>query len=123
MARVLVVDDSKFMRITLKKFIESESGGRHQVVGEAEDSASAFERYKELRPDIVTMDIIMPTETGITAVKNIIAFDSQARIVMVSAMGQDGVLDEAMQLGAKGFIKKPIKGDEIVAVIDKILQG
>jgi two-component system, chemotaxis family, chemotaxis protein CheY len=122
MASILVVDDSKFMRLTLKNFIEKGSQGKHKVVGEAEDDVSAVERYKELKPDLVTMDIIMPQTSGLQAVKDIIAIDPSARIIMVSAMGQEGVLEEAIGLGAKGFITKPIKAEELLNLIEKTVQ-
>jgi two-component system chemotaxis response regulator CheY len=121
MARILVCDDSKFMRLTLKSYIEKSSQGKHQVIGEAEDDAAALQRYKELRPDAVTMDIIMPTVSGIKAVRDIIAFDASACIVMVSAMGQDGVLEEAIKAGARGYIRKPLKAEDLVTEIDKAL--
>jgi two-component system chemotaxis response regulator CheY len=119
MAKVLVVDDSKFMRLTLKNMIEKQTG--HIVVGEAEDDTQALNQYKLLKPDLVTMDVIMPVESGLLAVKNIIAFDPNALIIMVSAMGQEKVIEEAKSLGAKGFITKPVKLDELVQKIDQLI--
>jgi len=122
MANVLVVDDSKFMRLILKNGIENDSGKRHKVVGEAEDGASAVAKYKELKPDIITMDIIMPVESGLQAVQKIIELDPSAKIIMVSAMGQEKIVEEAMKLGAKGFVTKPVKNEELLASIDKIIR-
>ena len=93
MAKVLVVDDSKFMRLTLKNFLEKNSENSHTVIGEAENVSQAVERYTELKPDLVTMDIIMPEESGLEAVKKILAIDPSAQIIMVSAMGQEKIVD------------------------------
>ncbi|OGS17143.1 MAG: hypothetical protein A2219_03360 [Elusimicrobia bacterium RIFOXYA2_FULL_50_26] len=121
MANVLVVDDSKFMRLILKNGIENDSGKKHKVVGEAEDGASAVAKYKELKPDIITMDIIMPVESGLQAVQKIMELDPSAKIIMVSAMGQEKIVEEAMKLGAKGFVTKPVKNEELLASIEKII--
>ena len=119
--RTLVVDDSKFMRLTLKNFLEKNSGNTHQVIGEAENVSQAVERYTQLKPDLVTMDIIMPEESGLEAVKKILAIDSTAQIIMVSAMGQEKIVEEALALGAQAFITKPIKPDELLKTIEKVL--
>ncbi|MHB9154422.1 MAG: response regulator [Endomicrobiales bacterium] len=121
MARILVVDDSKFMRLTLKNFLEKNFGGAHQVIGEAGSAAEALQKYTELKPDMVTMDIIMPDESGLEAVKKIIAVDPLAKIVMVSAMGQEKIVEEAITLGAKSFVTKPIKPEELVKTVQKVL--
>lgn len=121
MATVLVVDDSKFMRLTLANLLERKSDGKYKVVGEASDDVTALEQYKKLKPDLVTMDIIMPVESGLKAVKEIMAIDPNAKIIMVSAMGQDKIVEEAMQLGAKGFVTKPVKPEELMATIEKVL--
>jgi two-component system, chemotaxis family, chemotaxis protein CheY len=122
MATVLIVDDSKFMRLTLKNLIEKKSGGKHVVIGEAEDSATALQKYKELKPDIVTMDIILPVDGGLKAVTDIILFDPKACILMVTAMGQEKIIEEAMGLGAKGFVIKPVNPDKLLSSLD-ILAG
>ncbi len=121
MARILVVDDSKFMRLILKNYLEKDSGGKHQVVGEAERDQEAVEKYKELKPDLVTMDIIMPVESGLAAVKQIVEFDPKARIIMVSAMGQEKIVEEAVSLGAKGMIVKPVKSQDLLAMVEKTI--
>ncbi|OGS03764.1 MAG: hypothetical protein A2339_07780 [Elusimicrobia bacterium RIFOXYB12_FULL_50_12] len=122
MSRILVVDDSKFMRLILKNYFEKDSSARHEVVGEAEDGASAVAKYKELKPDLVTMDIIMPTESGLAAVRDIVLFDSNAKIIMVSAMGQEKVVEEALALGAKGFVTKPVKAEELLLKVKQVLE-
>jgi len=121
MANVLIVDDSKFMRLTLKNFLEKNSGGAHKVVGEAENAPEAVDKYFQLKPDIVTMDIIMPEEVGIEAVKKIVSKDPSAKIIMVSAMGQEKIVEEAIQSGAKAFITKPVKAEELLKTIERVL--
>lgn len=118
MAKVLVVDDSAFMRLTLKHFL-IQCG--HEVIGEAEDATSAIQKYQELKPDLVTMDIVMPVETGLDAVKKILQSDPQAKIVMVSAMGQEKIIAEAKSLGAKGFITKPVQKGMLEETLKKVL--
>jgi two-component system chemotaxis response regulator CheY len=122
MAKILVVDDSKFMRMTLKNLIEKSFNGAHSVVGEAGTAAEATEKYLLLKPDLVTMDIIMPQESGLEAVKKIIAHSPTARIIMVSAMGQEKIVEEAIALGAKSFVIKPVKTEELIKTIEKALE-
>jgi len=122
MAKILVVDDSKFMRLTLKNFLEKNTAAGHQVVGEAENATQAVEKYKELKPDLVTMDIIMPVESGLDALKKIMAFDTQATVIMVSAMGQEKIVEESMAIGAKAFVTKPIKPEELATTVNSVLQ-
>lgn len=121
MARILIVDDSKFMRLTLKNFLEKNFGGIHQVVGEAGSAAEAVQKFDELNPDLVTMDIIMPEESGLDAVKKIVVKHPQARIIMVSAMGQEKIVEEAIALGAKSFVTKPVKPEELFKTVEKVL--
>jgi Response regulator containing CheY-like receiver domain and AraC-type DNA-binding domain len=117
MRRVLVVDDSSFMRVSIKTILEKNG---YEVVGEAENGAVAVSRYKELKPDIVTMDITMPDMTGIDALKQILQFDPEAKVVMLSAMGQQGMVMEAISIGAKYFIVKPFKEDHILATLSNL---
>ncbi len=114
MISVLIVDDSKFMRMAIKKILLQEG---LEVIGEAEEDSEAVTKYKELKPDLVTMDIIMPIESGLEAVKSICEYDPQARIIMVSAMGQESVVEESLKLGAKGFVIKPIKKENLMEAI------
>jgi two-component system chemotaxis response regulator CheY len=118
MKRVLIVDDAAFMRMALKTMLEKNG---FQVVGEAENGSAAIKKYKELKPDIVTMDITMPEMDGIEALKGIKAYDSKAKVIMVSAMGQEPMIKEAIVSGANYFIVKPFKEDHVVETLNKIL--
>lgn len=117
MNRVLVVDDAAFMRIAIKRILD---GNGFEVIGEAENGAIAVKKYKELRPDIVTMDITMPEMTGIEALKSIREFDPGAKVVMVSAMGQEVMVREAVKFGAQSFIIKPFKNDHVIQTLTKV---
>ena len=117
-ARVLVVDDAIFMRKMISDILE---GNNMEVVGEADTGALAVEKYKELKPDLVMMDIIMPEMNGIDAVRQIMSSDSQARIVMCSALGQQALVQDAMTAGAKDFLIKPFNPSRVIEVVSKIL--
>jgi len=117
MAKVLIVDDAAFMRISIKNMLTKNG---YDIVGEAENGAIGVEMYKDLQPDIVTMDITMPEMSGLDALKEITKFDPQAKIVMVSAMGQEAMVREAIVSGAKGFIVKPFKEEGIIAAMKKL---
>lgn len=119
-AKILVVDDLLFTRKMLKDLLE-ENG--YAYVLEAEDGATAIEAYRVSKPDLVLMDVVMPRVDGIDALKQIKQTDPQAKIIMVSAVGQESVIKEAMQLGAAGYIVKPFKPEEIVATIGRVLKG
>ncbi|NOW05722.1 response regulator [Clostridium beijerinckii] len=116
MKRILVVDDAAFMRLSLKTMLEKNG---YEVVGEAENGRKAVEMYKMLNPEIVTMDITMPDMDGIEALTEIMKFDSKAKIIMLSAMGQETKIREAVIQGAKGFIVKPFKEDYLVKALSK----
>jgi len=116
MARVLIVDDAAFMRISIKNML-SKNG--YEVVGEADNGRVGVEKYKELSPDIVTMDITMPEMGGLEALKEIMKFDPVAQVIMVSAMGQEAIVRDAIISGAKGFIVKPFKEEGIISAIKK----
>jgi two-component system, chemotaxis family, chemotaxis protein CheY len=118
MARVLIVDDAAFMRMMLKDILTKNG---LEVVGEAVNGADAVDKYRELNPDIVTMDITMPEKDGISAVKEIRAFHPQAKIIMCSAMGQQPMVLEAIQAGAKDFVVKPFQPDRVMESIKKVL--
>jgi two-component system, chemotaxis family, chemotaxis protein CheY len=118
MARVMITDDAAFMRMMIRNIL---SGAGHEVVGEAENGAQAVEKYAELRPDICTMDITMPEKDGIAALKDILAADPSARVLMCSALGQQAKVIEAIRAGAKDFIVKPFEQDRVLAAIDKAL--
>ncbi len=118
MKKVLIVDDAAFMRNTIKNVLQN---NEFDVVGEAENGIEGIRKYKELMPDIVTMDITMPEMTGIEALQCILAYDPKAKIVMISAMGQEEFVREAVMKGAKSFIVKPFKEESIVSSLNKIL--
>ena len=121
--KVLIVDDAMFMRNMIaeifngKKYKEED----YQVVGEAENGIEAVEKYKEHNPDIVTMDIVMPEMTGIEALKEIMGMDSGANVIMCSALGQDSLVMEALDAGAKDFIVKPFQPEKVLDVVIRIL--
>jgi len=114
----LIVDDAAFMRMMIKDIL-SKNG--YQVVGEAENGIKAIEKYAELKPDLVIMDITMPEMDGIEAVKRIRAADPGATIVMCSAMGQQAMVIEAIQAGAKDFIVKPFQPERVLEAVNKVL--
>ena len=118
MRKVLIVDDAAFMRMAIRNILVKHD---FEVVDEAENGRSGLQKYKELKPDIVTMDITMPEMTGLEALKEIIAFDPEAKIVMVSAMGQEHMVMEAILNGAKSFIVKPFKEDHVIQTLNKLL--
>lgn len=114
--KVLVVDDAAFMRMMIKDIL-SKNG--YDVVGEAENGLKAVEKYQELKPDLTTMDITMPEMDGITAVKEIKKMDAGAKIIMCSAMGQQAMVIEAIQSGARDFIVKPFQPDRVLEAVRK----
>jgi two-component system chemotaxis response regulator CheY len=118
MARVLVVDDAAFMR---KMVSDALSGGGHEIVGEAGNGEEALVRYQELKPDVMTLDITMPEKDGLAALKEIIAVDPGAKVIMCSALGQESKVLESIKLGAKDFVVKPFQADRVLSAIDKAL--
>ena len=117
-ARVLIVDDALFMRTMLRNiFVES----GFEVVGEAGNGNEAVERYRALGPDLTTMDIVMPEKSGIEALKQIVAINPRARVVMCSALGQESLIIEALEAGARDFIVKPFKPAKVVEIAQKVL--
>ncbi len=116
--RILIADDAAFMRMMLKDILTK---GGYEVVGEAADGNDALAKYNELNPDLVTMDITMPNCDGIQALKNIKAQNASANVIMCSAMGQQAMVIEAIQSGAKDFIVKPFQGDRVLEAIKKVL--
>ncbi|WP_405102177.1 response regulator [Oceanobacillus sp. FSL H7-0719] len=116
--KVLIVDDAAFMRMMIKDIL-SKNG--YEIVGEAQDGAQAVEKYKELEPDLITMDITMPEMDGITALKEIRKINPDATVIMCSAMGQQAMVIDAIQAGAKDFIVKPFQADRVLEAIQKAL--
>ena len=113
---VLICDDAAFMRMMLKKILVE---GGYEVIGEAVNGADALEKYKALQPDLVTMDITMPEKDGIQALKEIKAKDPSANVIMCSAMGQQAMVIESIQAGAKDFIVKPFAADRVLEAVRK----
>ena len=118
MARILVVDDAAFMRRMVIDVLES---GGHEIVGEAGDGNEALARFRELRPDVTTLDITMPAKDGLTALREIIAFDPGATVVMCSALSQESKVLEAVKAGAKDFIAKPFQAGRVLSAIEKVV--
>jgi len=116
--KILIVDDAAFMRMMIKDILTKNG---YEVVGEAENGAEAVEKYLELQPDLVTMDITMPEMDGIAALKAIKEKDNSATIIMCSAMGQQAMVIDAIQAGAKDFIVKPFQADRVIEAIEKAL--
>jgi two-component system, chemotaxis family, chemotaxis protein CheY len=114
---VLVVDDAVVMRMMIKNILTKNG----YAVVEAESGFDAVEKYKSTRPDAVTMDMVMPDMDGIAAVKQIVAMDPSARIVMCTSMGQQQLVVEAVQAGAKSFITKPFQPPKILETLEKVL--
>ena len=115
---ILLVDDAAFMRMMLKDILVKAG---YEVLGEAENGAKAVEKYKELNPDLVIMDITMPEMDGIEAVKEIKKNSPDATVIMCSAMGQQAMVIEAIQSGAKDFIVKPFQTDRILEAVKKVI--
>lgn len=116
--RILVVDDAAFMRMMIKDILTKNG---FEVVAEAADGLQALEKFKEFSPDLVTMDITMPEMDGITSLKEIKKFNPNAKVIMCSAMGQQAMVIDAIQAGAKDFIVKPFQADRVIEAISKTL--
>jgi len=115
---ILIADDLKFIKLVLRDLVEK-AGFR--VVGEASNGEEAVALYQDKRPDVVLMDITMPKMDGLAALKAILKIDPEARVIMCSALGQQSLIVQALQLGAKDFIVKPFREERVIASIKKIL--
>ena len=118
MPSVLIADAAAFMRMMRRNIL---SGAGYEVVGEAEDGADAVAKYRELRPDLTTMDITMPGMSGLEALRAICEEDPSARVVMCSAMGQKSMVVESFSSGARDFIVKPFQAERVVSAVEKAL--
>lgn len=116
--RILIADDAAFIRMMLTKIL-TEAG--YEIAGEAKNGAEAVKRYKELKPDLVTLDITMPEMNGLSALKAIMQFDPSAKVLMCTAMGQKSLITEAIEVGAVGFLIKPFDDIQVVEMVGKIL--
>ena len=119
--KVLIVDDAQFTRNMLKNIINKIE--QIEVIGEASNGVEAISLYKKLNPDLVTMDLVMPEKGGIEATEEILKINPKAMIVVVSALGQEALVLEAAKKGAKDFIQKPFKTEQILEVMDRILKN
>ena len=116
----MIVDDIPFVRQTIKKIL---TDADYEVVGEAENGLAAIELYKKVRPDLVTMDIVMPQMSGIDATRKMIAMDKNAKVVIISAMEQENLMMEAISAGAREYLFKPFSASDLVKTIDRIFAG
>lgn len=116
--RVLIVDDALFMRKLLRDIFSAASW---EIAGEAADGVEALRCYKELKPDLVTLDIVMPQRSGIEALQDIIALDPDALVIMCSALGQESMVMEAIQSGARDFIVKPFQQEQVIEVVARVM--
>lgn len=116
--RVMIVDDAVFMRMMLKDILEKNG---FEIVAEAANGIEAVEGYKKHTPDLVTMDVTMPEMDGVTALRHIMAYDSNAKIIVCSAMGQQAMVIDAVKAGAKDFIVKPFNAERVLQSISKVL--
>ena len=118
MKKVLIVDDASVVRLMIKKALKE---GDFEIVGEAVNGIDALTKYKELRPDIVTMDITMPEVDGIQATKDIIAFDENAKVVIMSGIEQKEMLWQAIKAGAASYIVKPFENDRVISTLNEVI--
>lgn len=116
--KVLVCDDSAFMRMMIKDILTKTD---HDLAGEAENGRKAIEKYRELSPDLVLMDITMPEMDGIEALKEIMRIDPGAKVLLMGPQAQQSMADEAVHMGAKGFIVKPVQEKEVVEALKKVI--
>ena len=120
MGKILIVDDTLFMRTLLKNVLNN---GGHTIVGEAVDGSDGVAKYKALKPDLVTMDVVMPKMNGIDALKAIKEFDPAARVIMCTAVGQEQMVKLAIKSGAKGYIIKPFQAPKVLEEIKNVLSA
>lgn len=116
--RILIVDDAMLIRLMLKDILEDNG---YTIVGEADEADQAFDIYQETQPDLVTMDITLTSSSGIDAIRNILNYDNNARIVVISALEQKKVIMEALKYGAKDFIIKPFEEDRVISSVRNLL--
>lgn len=118
MASVLIVDDAAFMRLTIKQMLEAHG---HSMAGEAGNGIEAVKKFVEVKPDAVFLDITMPEMNGIEALKRIKGIDPNAKIIICSALGQQEMLAQAIQYGAKDFIVKPFEEARLIAALEQVM--
>lgn len=118
-SRVLIADDAVFMREMLREILTE---GGFEIVAEASDGIEAVEQFREHTPDLVTLDIVMPRKSGLEALRELVALGSDAAIVMCSALGQEALVMEALETGARDFVVKPFNPEHVVSVMSKAVQ-
>ncbi len=119
-ANILIVDDSQFMRKLLRRILEGQSG--YTIVGEAENGVEAVQMFKELKPDVVMMDIVMPIKDGISATAEIKQVNPKAKVVMCTSVGQEEKMKQAIKAGADGYITKPFQGPKVIEALQGVLR-
>lgn len=120
MARLMIVDDSKYLRATLRAALEKAG---HEVVAEADNGEDAVEMYAKVRPDVVTMDIVMRKGNGLQAITKIMQFDKSARIIVITAKGHEPMIRKALSFGALNFVIRPAETEEVLQAVDGVLSG
>jgi two-component system chemotaxis response regulator CheY len=118
MATVLIVDDSKYLRLMISKILKKRG---FDIVAEAETGSDAIEKYRQFMPNVITMDIVMPKMNGLLAMKEILALNPKANIVVVTALGHEPLVRQALKIGAKDFVIKPFKVDQLVQAVENTL--
>ena len=119
--RILIADDAVMMRAMLRDILDENAG--FEIVGEAANGVEVVEKYKELQPDLVTMDIVMPLKSGIEATREIREIDEKAKIIMCSALGQESLVTEALEAGALDFVVKPFQPEDVLEIVAKVVSG
>lgn len=119
MANVLIVDDAAFMRMTIRKMLEAHG---HSIVAEAQNGVEAVKLSQELKPDVILLDITMPEMNGVDALKRIKELEPTAKCIICSAMGQQAMVAQAIQYGAKDFIVKPFEEDRLIAAVERVMK-
>ena len=117
--RILIVDDAAFIRMTLRNILTTNG---YEVVGEADNGDEAIVKYKELQPDLVTMDVMMPGVSGLETLQALMILDGNANVLIITVMGKQSMVAEAMQTGAKGFLIKPFSASAVLAEVKRILK-
>lgn len=122
MTRILIIDDGPFIRQLIRNIVTNSSERVYEVAGEAENGEAGLLMYRQLKPDIVTLDITMPVMDGLETLKRIMEYDSKARVVMVSAMGQDATVKETIRCGARSFVLKPFTAEVLLKILENALK-